>query len=130
NPICIRISSQLKRRGIEIMKTIKQGTLNITKNCHIISYAKSRHELTNNVKNISNVRLGNSKINEITNKLTIKNTISEKRTIKGLKVSINLNRSTNNFGISKTCTWENVSSILTLSKKYLVESEETSSLKK
>ncbi len=56
------------------MKTMKKRSFYVskdTKNCNIMSEARSRHELTNQINSISKVQMGDSKIDETAHQLSI-----------------------------------------------------------
>jgi hypothetical protein len=53
----------MKKHSLDVPKDMK--------NCSIMSGARSRHELTNQMNSIGNVRTGDSKIDETAQKLSI-----------------------------------------------------------
>lgn len=75
SPISIKICYQIKKGRTGVVKALKQCTLDImndAKHNNIVSSTRSRHELTHNMNNISNIKMSNSKIYKTTNQLMIK----------------------------------------------------------
>jgi hypothetical protein len=85
-----------------------------TKEMTVMDTGGSRHELTQNVNSIRNIKTSYAKIDKVVDKVMIASGILKRDTICGMKMSVKLHRSLHKAVISETSTIKKIMNVLSL----------------
>jgi hypothetical protein len=119
-PSRIRVRLKLERTRAREEKAARDGPTKISQNTmevSIVKLGRSQDKLTQDMNRVSNIRMGDPKIDKTPNKLTIARGIKKWCTVSGLEANTKFHRSVNRAVISESSMRKKVLSVLLLGEK-------------
>jgi hypothetical protein len=124
---------ELKRAGTREERASIDRAMKISKDAKEMAVGDtggSRHELTQDVDSITNVRACDAKIDKTTNEVMIASWIVKRNIVSGTKTSVKLHRSVHKAVISNTCMIKKIMNVLSLGELVPLGVDVTSILRK